>query len=86
MYVDKCFKRAYRLLSFYRLVKSYTTLFWSLFGLTQLSTVREGDVQTYTKNVGESLLMAYHGIAIIVLINMLIAMMSNSFQDIEVWQ
>ena len=28
--------------------------------------------------------MAYHAMAIIVLLNMLIAMMSNSFQEIEV--
>jgi hypothetical protein len=60
------------------------TLFWSLFGLTQLSTVREGDMQTYTKLVGEILLMVYYTMAVIVLVNMLIAMMSNSFQEIEV--
>lgn len=64
--------------------KSYVTLFWSLFGLTQLSTVREGDTQPFTKRVGEYLLMVYHTMAVIVLINMLIAMMSNSFQEIEV--
>lgn len=60
------------------------TLFWSLFGLTQLTAVREGHMQSYTKRVGEYLLVVYHGMAIIVLINMLIAMMSNSFQNIEV--
>lgn len=66
------------------LFKSYVTLFWSLFGLTQLSTVREGDMQAFTKVIGEYLLMVYHAMAVIVLINMLIAMMSNSFQEIEV--
>ena len=60
------------------------TLFWSLFGLTQLTAVREGHMQPFTRRVGEYLLMAYHALAIIVLINMLIAMMSNSFQNIEV--
>ena len=63
---------------------SYMTLFWSLFGLTQLKAVREGHMQPFTRRVGEYLLMAYHALAIIVLINMLIAMMSNSFQNIEV--
>ena len=63
---------------------SYMTLFWSLFGLTQLTAVREGHMQPFTRRVGEYLLMAYHALAIIVLINMLIAMMSNSFQNIEV--
>lgn len=66
------------------LFKSYVTLFWSLFGLTQLGTVREGKMQSFTKIVGEYLLMVYHAMAVIVLINMLIAMMSNSFQEIEV--
>jgi len=67
-----------------RILKSYVTLFWSLFGLTQLSAVREGRTQPFTKTVGEYMLMVYHAMAVIVLINMLIAMMSNSFQEIEV--
>lgn len=37
-----------------------------------------------TMTVGEILLMIYHAMAIIVLVNMLIAMMSNSFQTIQV--
>ncbi|VDN96675.1 unnamed protein product [Rodentolepis nana] len=36
-----------------------------------------------TMTVGEILLMIYHAMAIIVLVNMLIAMMSNSFQTIQ---
>jgi len=65
--------------------KSYVTLFWSLFGLTQLGSVREGrQIQAFTKRVAEYMLMCYHAMAVIVLVNMLIAMMSNSFQEIEV--
>ena len=64
--------------------KSYVTLFWSLFGLTQLGSVREGQIQNFTKRVAEYMLMCYHAMACIVLVNMLIAMMSNSFQEIEV--
>ena len=41
-------------------------------------------MQDFTKAVGEGLLMVYNAMAVIVLINMLIAMMSNSFQEIEV--
>ena len=63
---------------------SYITLFWALFGLMPLSTVRESSVQTFTRRIGETLLMVYHIMVIIVLINMLIAMMSSSFQEIEV--
>ncbi|ESO12412.1 hypothetical protein HELRODRAFT_63393 [Helobdella robusta] len=62
---------------------SYVTLFWSLFGLTQLQTVRDGQLKAITKAVGECLLMFYHTMAVIVLINMLIAMMSNSYREIE---
>ena len=69
---------------FCRIWNSYLTLFWALFGLMPLSTVREGSMQSFTKRVGEILLMVYHIMAIIVLINMLIAMMSSSFQEIEV--
>ena len=39
-----------------------------------------------TMTVGEILLMIYHAMAIIVLVNMLIAMMSNSFQTIQASQ
>jgi len=60
------------------------TLFWSLFGLTQLGSVREGQIQNFTKRVAEYMLLCYHAMAVIVLVNMLIAMMSNSFQEIEV--
>ena len=59
-------------------------LYWALFGLTPLSTVRDGRIQPFTKSIGEGLLMAYHAMAIVLLINMLIAMMSNSYQRIEV--
>jgi len=64
--------------------KSYVTLFWSLFGLTQLGSVRDGQIQNFTKRVAEYMLLCYHAMAVIVLVNMLIAMMSNSFQEIEV--
>lgn len=73
-----------RLTDGYSLWKSYVTLFWSLFGLTQLASVRGGEIQKFTKRVAEYMLMCYHAMACIVLVNMLIAMMSNSFQEIEV--
>ena len=68
----------------FRLGKSYETLYWSLFGITRKDdiTIRHG--QYFTELMGMFMFMAYHGMAIIVLINMLIAMMSSSFQNIEV--
>ncbi|OON18783.1 hypothetical protein X801_05359, partial [Opisthorchis viverrini] len=77
------------------LVRSYRTLFWNLFGNSQPdhfkvrilneTTGKREDLPSArsTVIVGEILLLIYHAMAIIVLINMLIAMMSNSFQTIQ---
>ncbi|XP_060073297.1 transient-receptor-potential-like protein [Ylistrum balloti] len=69
--------------SFYTLGESYITLYWSLFGLTALKDIKIPQGQYFTELMGMLLFMAYHGMASIVLINMLIAMMSNSYQNIE---
>lgn len=69
--------------AFATLGASYGTLFWSLFSLTQLRDIKIEDGPKFTELMGELLFMAYHAMAIIVLINMLIAMMSNSYQEIE---
>ncbi|GFN81521.1 transient-receptor-potential-like protein [Plakobranchus ocellatus] len=53
------------------------------FTLTAPSKLEIRSTQTFTRTVGELMFMAYHGMAIIVLLNMLIAMMSSSFQEIE---
>ncbi|GFS15873.1 transient-receptor-potential-like protein [Elysia marginata] len=68
---------------FFTLFSSYVTLFWSMFSLTAPSKLEVRSTQTFTRTVGELMFMAYHGMAIIVLLNMLIAMMSSSFQEIE---
>ncbi|KAK3599507.1 hypothetical protein CHS0354_006636 [Potamilus streckersoni] len=69
--------------AFFTLTSSYRTLYWSLFSLTQVKDIKLEGGQDFTETIGELLFMAYHGLAIIVLTNMLIAMMSNSFQEIE---
>ncbi|BFZ24110.1 hypothetical protein BsWGS_27149 [Bradybaena similaris] len=68
---------------FFTLFSSYVTLFWSMFSLTAPNKLQIKSTQGFTKTVGEILFMIYHAMAIIVLLNMLIAMMSSSFQDIE---
>ena len=61
------------------------TLFWSLFGLTNKKDIKLNlSTPFITEIIGEMLFIVYHAMAIIVLINMLIAMMSNSFLTIEV--
>ncbi|CAH8827848.1 unnamed protein product [Trichobilharzia szidati] len=81
--------------AFSSLVSSYRTLFWHLFGSSQggnfevtfvNKTTGERERMESARNtmvVGEILLLIYHAMAIIVLVNMLIAMMSNSFQTIQ---
>ncbi|KAK4473693.1 hypothetical protein MN116_003039, partial [Schistosoma mekongi] len=81
--------------AFSSLVSSYRTLFWHLFGSSQSGnfevtfvnkTNGERERMESARNtmvVGEILLLIYHAMAIIVLVNMLIAMMSNSFQTIQ---
>ena len=72
---------------FYRLENTLLTLFWSLFGLTNKKDIKLNlSVPFVTETIGEMLFIVYHAMAIIVLINMLIAMMSNSFLTIEVSQ
>ena len=72
------------LLLLVRLADAYETLFWSLFGITQIKDVEIVEGHDSVERVGTMLFGAYHVAAIVVLINMLIAMMSNSFQEIQV--
>ena len=69
---------------FSRLGESYVTLYWSLFGLVTLKDISIPNGQSFTSLIGMVLFMAFHFMAVIMLINMLIAMMSNSYQNIEV--
>lgn len=61
------------------------TLFWALFGLPDLEILDlKGIEHTFTEFIGIMLYAAYHVIAIVVLLNVLIAMMSNTYTRIEV--
>ena len=61
------------------------TLFWALFGLPDISIVSLGGVNhQFTETVGQLLYGVYHIIAIVVLLNVLIAMMSNTYTRVEV--
>ena len=64
---------------------TFATLFWSLFGISSPKSTDLEEEHAFIETVGQGLFMAYHVMSIIVLINMLIAMMSNSFQQIEVY-
>ncbi|XP_041481889.1 short transient receptor potential channel 5-like [Lytechinus variegatus] len=61
-----------------------STLFWALFGLPEMNIVDiRGVDHEFTETVGLMLYAAYHVIAIVVLLNVLIAMMSNTYTRIE---
>nr|XP_006820985.1 PREDICTED: short transient receptor potential channel 4-like [Saccoglossus kowalevskii] len=60
------------------------TLFWTLFGLSDLSSLKILHMDHwFTEMVGQMLYAAYHVLAIVVLLNILIAMMSNTYTKIE---
>ncbi|XP_033098490.1 short transient receptor potential channel 6-like [Anneissia japonica] len=66
---------------------TFLTLFWALFGSVSrdipivLSSV--DDCYSITEIVGTILFALYHVVMVLVMLNMLIAMMSNSYQEIE---
>jgi hypothetical protein len=66
------------------LFESLQTLFWGTFGLIDLQTFQIYKKHTFTMFVGLLMFGVYCSIMIIVLLNMLIAMMSSSYQYIAV--
>ena len=69
---------------FYRIGGSLRFLFWDLFGMSDLSDMRTEKNFIITQYTGEVLLGLYSIISIVVAINMLIAMMANSYQRVAV--
>ncbi|CAG9537651.1 unnamed protein product [Cercopithifilaria johnstoni] len=64
------------------LYNSMETLFWSSFGIIILEQLEIVESHGPTKWTGRTILGCYCCCSVIVLLNMLIAMMSNSYQDI----
>lgn len=63
---------------------SYVQLVWSVFGVIPINEIEEMSYHQFTRWIGDSLLGAYMVTAMTVMINILIAMMSRSFKNIEV--
>ncbi|XP_078488079.1 short transient receptor potential channel 4-like isoform X2 [Ciona intestinalis] len=59
---------------------SIVELFWALFGQMDIANLSLSGKHLFTEYVAKALLAVYHIIAIIVLLNMLIAMMSRSYE------
>ena len=60
------------------------TLYWSIYGLVDLEHAELNEKHAITELIGKLMFGSYSFIAFIVLLNMLIAMMSNSYQIISV--
>ncbi|KAF4524917.1 hypothetical protein B566_EDAN013666, partial [Ephemera danica] len=75
--------RSFQIVEVQHLDVTFATLFWSLFGISSPKSTELVEAHPFVEFVGQGLFMAYHVLSIIVLINMLIAMMSSSFQIIE---
>ncbi len=67
-----------------RLFETLQSLFWSIFGLISLYVTNVGPEHEFTEYVGSTMFGTYNVISLVVLLNMLIAMMNNSYQHIAV--
>ncbi|XP_030621071.1 short transient receptor potential channel 6 [Chanos chanos] len=63
--------------------ESFKTLFWAIFGLSEVKSVIINNGHKFIENIGYVLYGVYNVTMVIVLLNMLIAMINSSFQEIE---
>ncbi|XP_004632298.1 short transient receptor potential channel 7 isoform X4 [Octodon degus] len=63
--------------------ESFKTLFWSIFGLSEVISVVLKYDHKFIENIGYVLYGVYNVTMVVVLLNMLIAMINNSYQEIE---
>lgn len=68
----------------FRLFETLQSLFWSVFGLISLYVTNVQPRHEFTEFVGSTMFGTYNVISLVVLLNMLIAMMNNSYQHIAV--
>ncbi|XP_068174210.1 short transient receptor potential channel 4b isoform X2 [Antennarius striatus] len=68
--------------AFSTLFETLQSLFWSIFGLISLYVTNVEPDHEFTEFVGSTMFGTYNIISLVVLLNMLIAMMNNSYQHI----
>ncbi|RVE63921.1 hypothetical protein OJAV_G00141290 [Oryzias javanicus] len=68
--------------AFSSLFETLQSLFWSIFGLISLYVTNVDADHQFTEFVGATMFGTYNIISLVVLLNMLIAMMNNSYQHI----
>uniref|UniRef100_A0A8C6S1P1 Transient receptor potential cation channel subfamily C member 6 n=1 Tax=Neogobius melanostomus TaxID=47308 RepID=A0A8C6S1P1_9GOBI len=69
--------------AFTTLEESFKTLFWAIFGLSEVKSVVINIDHKFIENTGYVLYGVYNVIMVIVLLNMLVAMFNSSFQEIQ---
>lgn len=67
-----------------RLFETLQSLYWTIFGLISLYVTNVEPEHEFTEFVGSTMFGTYNVISLVVLLNMLIAMMNNSYQHIAV--
>ncbi|CAG0902287.1 unnamed protein product, partial [Darwinula stevensoni] len=65
---------------FSNLFETSQTIFWAIFGLIDLDNFELKGIKSFTRFWGMLMFGTYHVIAIVVLLNLLIAMMNHSYQ------
>ncbi|XP_034024299.1 short transient receptor potential channel 4b isoform X2 [Thalassophryne amazonica] len=68
--------------AFSTLFETLQSLFWAIFGLVALHVTNVNETHEFTEFVGSTMFGTYNIISLVVLLNMLIAMMNNSYQHI----
>uniref|UniRef100_A0A672QR55 Short transient receptor potential channel 4-like n=1 Tax=Sinocyclocheilus grahami TaxID=75366 RepID=A0A672QR55_SINGR len=68
--------------AFTTMFETLQSLFWSIFGLVALHVTNVDANHEFTEFVGATMFGTYNIISLVVLLNMLIAMMNNSYQHI----
>ena len=77
-------KAEYSVSFFFRIGGTLRYLFWNVFGMTELGDLNTSEEFVITQYAGEVLLALYAIASLLVAINMLIAMMSNTYQRVAV--
>ncbi len=81
-YLNLCFD------NLYSIELTFRTVYWALFGMGEPNAVELGEAysKAFTERLGYLVNGAYNFTTVIVLLNMLIAMMSRSYDQIQVSQ
>lgn len=84
VYIYLCSSNNVVFFFFLRVEESFKTLFWSIFGLSEVTSVVLKYDHKFIENIGYVLYGIYNVTMVVVLLNMLIAMINSSYQEIEV--